>query len=299
MNLALPQHHPDHCEPEAHRSARAPRVGRWTAVRLRSARPRPPWLASLVVLTGIGLAGCSKHQPAEVEVEIRSVGFDNSTRSPVVVLQDHDRRVALPIWIGPAEAQSIAMQIEGINPPRPMTHDLVKTILDGAGVEFDRVVIQELRGSTYYAHIFLRSGRHDLEIDSRPSDAIALAVRFKRPIFVATGLMRSDSSIDLMHDAPTASSVKMSGVTVQNLTDELSGYFSLPPGQGVLVADIESEGAGGLQRGDVVLEIDGTTVTGVGDFERKVRALANGASARLSVQRGDARIDVQWIGSTG
>jgi len=241
------------------------------------------------------LAACRAPEKTEIEVEIRNVGFDNALNAPVVVLQDHDRTVALPIWIGPAEAQAIAMQIEGVSPPRPMTHDLVKTILDGAGVEFQKVVIQDLRDSTYYARIYLRAGRQDLQIDSRPSDAIALAVRFHRPIFVATALLKGDAIVDLQHPASGAGTVTLSGVTVQDLTAELAEYFSVPRGTGVLVAAVERSAPPGLERGDVILEVDGVAVTGVSDFAGKMRALTRGRAAQLSVQRGAARVPVAFL----
>ncbi len=240
------------------------------------------------------LAACRTPAKTEIEVEVRSVGFDSVSHAPVVVLQDHDRKVALPIWIGPAEAQAIAMQMQGVASPRPMTHDLIKAMLEQAGIELQKVVIQDLKESTYYARIYLHSERQDLQIDSRPSDAIALAVRLHRPIFVATGLLRSDTTIDLQREAPTASTVKIAGVTVQNLTDELAEYFSLPAGKGVLVADIAGDAPTGLQRGDVILEVEGVTVSGVGDFDSKMRALKGGANARLSVQRGTERVRVQF-----
>ena len=164
-------------------------------------RSRRFQLWALCVLGSFALAACRTQEKSEVEVEVRSVGFDNASNAPVVVLQDHDRKVALPIWIGPAEAQAIVMQMQGINPPRPMTHDLIKEMLDGAGVEFRKVLIQDLKDSTYYAQIFLHAGRQDLQVDSRPSDAIALAVRFHRPIFVARALLKGDSAIDLQHQA--------------------------------------------------------------------------------------------------
>ena len=188
------------------------------------------YLLLLLFAGAVSLSACSRREKTEVEVEVRSIGLDNASHAPVVVLEDHDRKVALPIWIGPAEAQSIAMQMQGINPPRPMTHDLIKTMLDRAGVELRKVVIQDLKDSTYYARIYLRAGKSDLEIDSRPSDAIALAVRFHSPIFVATALMKGDTTIDLQHESPGASTVRFSGLTVQNLTDDLAEYFSLPPG---------------------------------------------------------------------
>lgn len=248
----------------------------------------------LVVLGCFAAAACRTQEKTEVEVEVRSVGFDNASNAPVVVLQDHDRKIALPIWIGPAEAQSIAMQMQGINPPRPMTHDLIKEILDGFGVEFQRVLIQDMKDSTYYARIFLHAGRHDLQIDSRPSDAIALAVRFHRPIFVAVALMKGDGAIDLQHQAPSASTIKFSGITIQNLTDELAEYFGVPRGRGVVVADVARDTPDGLQRGDVILEMDGTAVTGVGDLAQRMHALQHGTPAHLSVQRGSKRVPVQF-----
>jgi bifunctional DNase/RNase len=259
-------------------------------------RSRRFQLWALCVLGTFALAACRTQEKSEVEVEVRSVGFDNASNAPVVVLQDHDRKVALPIWIGPAEAQAIVMQMQGINPPRPMTHDLIKEMLDGAGVEFQKVLIRDLKDSTYYAEIFLHAGQRDLQVDSRPSDAIALAVRFHRPIFVASALLKGDSAIDLQHQMPAASTIKLSGVTVQNLTDELAEYFSVPPGHGVIVADVATDAPKGLQRGDVILEIDGTTVTGVGDLAKRLQAL-KGTPAHLSVQRGSKRIPVQFAGS--
>jgi len=245
------------------------------------------------------LAACRAHEKTETQVEVRSVGFDSASHSPVVVLQDHDRKIALPIWIGPAEAQAIALQMQGVAPPRPMTHDLIKSMLDQAGIELRKVVIQDLKDSTYIARIYLHTGKQDLQIDSRPSDAIALAVRFHSPIFVATGLLKGGSTINLQREAAAESTVKIAGVTLQNLTDELAEYFSLRPGTGVLVADVAENTASGLQRGDVILEVDGKSVSGVGDFDGKLHALKEGTQARLSVQRGAQRVSVPfptWAG---
>lgn len=264
----------------------------------RSSRKYRARIWALGVCGATILAAC-RTPATEIEVEIRSVGFDSVSHAPVVVLQDHDRKVALPIWIGPAEAQAIVMQMQGVASPRPMTHDLIKTMLEQAGIELQKVVIQDLKESTYYARIYLHSERQDLQIDSRPSDAIALAVRFHRPIFVATGLLRGDTTIDLQREAPTESTVKIAGVTVQNLTDELAEYFSLPAGKGVLVGDIAGDASTGLQRGDVILEVDGVAVSGVGDFDSKMRALKGGATARLSVQRGTERVRVEFPLGTG
>jgi bifunctional DNase/RNase len=253
----------------------------------------------LVVLGATVWTACHSREKTEVQVEVRSIGYDNATHAPVVVLQDQDHKVALPIWIGTAEAQAIAMQMQGISPPRPMTHDLIKSILDQTGVEFQKVVIQELKDTTYYATIWLHTNRKDLQIDSRPSDAIALAIRFHRPIFVAMALLQGGTTIDLQHEAPADSVQKISGVTVQNLTDEMAEYFSLPVGKGVIVADVERDAPAGLLRGDVILEIDGEAVSGVGDFTNKLRALKAGSSAKLSVQRGSKRVPVEFNAPPG
>jgi bifunctional DNase/RNase len=253
----------------------------------------------LLFLLSAALQACGSTHQTEVEVEVRSVGFDNASHAPVVLLQDHEHKMALPIWIGPTEAQSIAMQMQGVSPPRPLTHDLIKTMLDQAGVEFRKVVIKDLKENTYYASIYLHTGQHDLEIDSRPSDAIALAVRFHRPIFVSSVLLKGEATLALQEEAAGARTVKFSGVTVQNLTDALAELFSLQPGTGVLVADVESPAPGGLKRGDVILEVDGAAITSVGDFETKMQAVKHGTRANLSVQRGRELVQVQLAGQTG
>jgi bifunctional DNase/RNase len=257
---------------------------------------RSPLLVAGVFASAFALLSCNRSAPTEIEVEVRGIGLDQASRSPVILLQDHDRKLALPIWIGPGEAQAIAMQLEGVAAPRPLTHDLMKTILDGAGVELQRVVITDLKDRTYLAHIHLRSGSKDLDVDSRPSDAIALAMRFHRPIFVATTLLKGDGAIDLAHSG-SGGTVSVAGVTVQNLTDELADYFSLPQGRGVLVAEVGPEAHGTLQRGDVILEVDGATVSGVGDFERKIQDADR--QARLSVQRGSERLQISMAAKPG
>lgn len=251
----------------------------------------PPAVAVAVAL--LGAAACRDRTPPDVEVEVRSVGFDSASQSPVVLLQDTTRTHALPIWIGPLEAQSIAMQIEGISPPRPMTHDLVKTILDSAGVDVHKVVIHDLKGSTYFARIYLQANGKDFDVDSRPSDAIALAVRVQRPIFVAGGLLSGDRAINLRQEAPAETSAQLGGVTVQNLTADLADHFELPAGSGVIVAAVDGDAPGGLQRGDVILAIDGDAVSGVSDFRAKLRAHDGDDPVVFSIQRGPVRIEIE------
>jgi hypothetical protein len=218
--------------------------------------------------------------------------MDHVSGSPVVVLQDKAHERALPIWIGPAEAQAIAVQMEGIQLPRPMTHDLMKSILEQAGVEVRRVVIQELRQSTYHATIHLQSGRQTIAIDSRPSDAIALAVRCKTPIFVARPLLSRETAIDLRQIAGAATA-SARGVTVQALSGGLAEHFGLPDGKGVLVSGVASA-IPDVQKGDVILAVNDEAVTGVTDFSAKVHELG-AAPAQLTIQRGEQQVRVALV----
>jgi bifunctional DNase/RNase len=256
-----------------------------------------PIAAFIVALLVTVLASCSNKESGQVEVEVRSVGLDQTSRSPVVLLQDKAKQVALPIWIGPAEAQAIAMQMEGVSPPRPLTHDLMKGALEQSGVEFEKVVIDDLRESTYYARIFLRNGSKKVELDSRPSDAIALAVRFQKPIFVARTLLQSETTIDLREASLSDATATLAGITIQELTDELARHFGLPPGRGVLVSNVTRQAGADLQRGDIIVAIDGERVTGVAALHAKIVALVPGAHADLAVQRGLDEIHVDFTAS--
>jgi bifunctional DNase/RNase len=126
-----------------------------------------------------------------VECAIEGVfGYEsNGNIQRFVLLSDGERKV--PILIGPFEAQAISLPLDGATPDRPMTHDLMRNIIDRLGAELVRVVIDDLWSTTYYAKMYLRRGDEEMEIDSRPSDAIAMAVRFEAPIFVVEGILSS------------------------------------------------------------------------------------------------------------
>lgn len=117
------------------------------------------------------------------EMEVHGVNLDILTNQPVIILRDNSTSRYLPIWIGQFEATAILMEIQGIRPSRPLTHDLLKTIIDKLSAEVDSVVISDLKEGTFYAQIHMSINSSKLQIDARPSDAIALAVRTKVPIF--------------------------------------------------------------------------------------------------------------------
>jgi bifunctional DNase/RNase len=123
----------------------------------------------------------------EVQVEAVFAAQAGDKIQQFVLLTDGERK--LPIVIGPFEAAAITLVLEGQTPDRPMTHDLVRNILERLDTSIERVVIDDLWGNTYYAKIWLQQGDQEMEIDSRPSDAIALAVRFDAPIYVAEGIL--------------------------------------------------------------------------------------------------------------
>jgi bifunctional DNase/RNase len=258
-----------------------------THVRLRLCR------GATVVAAAAVFVACSNAEPREIQMEVRSVGFDAGSRAPVVFLQDRDHTVGLPIWVGPAEARAIAMEIEGIEPPRPMTHDLMSSILESTGVDLNKVVIESLRDGTYYARVHLDARNEKLALDARPSDAIALALRLQRPIFASTALLRGENSVALRGRAEEEGSIRLAGVTVQDLSAELADLFGVPAGAGVVVSAVARGAFDGLQRGDVILEVNGDTVTSARDFEAKFLDAGRQGDAVLSVRRNDERFDVR------
>ncbi|NWG02339.1 MAG: bifunctional nuclease family protein [Syntrophaceae bacterium] len=133
-----------------------------------------------------------------MEVKVMGIVVDPKASNPVVVLVDLSGQKALPIWIGVFEAEAISRGIEEVVTLRPMTHDLMKQILDTFQVTLTRVVIHDLRDNTFYAHLYLDVDGEELIVDSRPSDAIALAVRVKAPIFVTESVIEATKQMGIL-----------------------------------------------------------------------------------------------------
>lgn len=128
----------------------------------------------------------------EIEVKIRALMMDPNSGTPIVILKDVNSETMLPIWVGAYEANAIALEIEKIAPPRPMTHDLLRNLIIEMGARVERVVVTELRDNTFFAVIEMRaSDGSPMMLDSRPSDAIALALRADCPIFVDMDVIRA------------------------------------------------------------------------------------------------------------
>ena len=125
----------------------------------------------------------------DVEVQIRGLMLDPVTNMPIVVLKDIASDLVLPIWVGVYEANAIALELEKTATPRPMTHDLLRNIARGLNAVVTKVVVSDLRDDTFYATIWMRQGEEEITLDARPSDAIALAMRWDCPIFVAKSVL--------------------------------------------------------------------------------------------------------------
>jgi bifunctional DNase/RNase len=129
-----------------------------------------------------------------IEVKVAHLGLDRTTNTPVVILQEKEGERVLPIWIGPAEASAIAMELAGVKFARPLTHDLLKTIILGLGARLSRVIITQVKENTYFAELHVHRGEAEvIQIDARPSDSIAIALRLNAPIFTQDELLELTS----------------------------------------------------------------------------------------------------------
>jgi uncharacterized protein len=127
----------------------------------------------------------------DIEVRIRGLMMDPATNMPIVVLRDPASDSVMPIWVGIVEANAIAIELEKLSTPRPMTHDLTRNLVHHLNGELERVVITDIKEDTFFAVLWLRQGDDPVMVDARPSDAIALALRFDCPIYVAEHVLQS------------------------------------------------------------------------------------------------------------
>ncbi len=132
-----------------------------------------------------------------IKMTVRGIALDPITNMPIIILKDPEERRALPIWVGIFEANAIALELEKVSTPRPMTHDLLKNILEGLGITVQQVIVNDLKENTFYATIELNYNGNVVSIDSRPSDAIALALRVNAPIFVTENVVTQAKNIEV------------------------------------------------------------------------------------------------------
>ena len=160
----------------------------------------------------------------EVEMKIRGLMMDPVTNMPIVVLKDAGGTAILPIWVGIYEANAIALEIEKVQTPRPMTHDLLKNLLLGLNVRVHKVVVNELRDDTFYALIWMERDGQMLSMDSRPSDALALALRVDCPIFVEEAVLKSSKVSSAVADKTSSEELRK---WLEGLSDEDLGRYKM------------------------------------------------------------------------
>ncbi len=138
----------------------------------------------------------------QIEMTIKGLMVDPITNTPIVILRDADGQRALPIWVGIFEANAIALQIENVTTPRPMTHDLLRNVIQNLKATVERVVVCDVQDTTYYAMIYVMREGQTMAIDARPSDAIALALRTRAPIFVEETVIEHAKTVDFSSEKP-------------------------------------------------------------------------------------------------
>jgi uncharacterized protein len=157
-------------------------------------------------------------------MSIKGLSVDPITNMPIIVLRETEGERVLPIWVGVFEANAIALQIESVQTPRPMTHDLLKSVIDELGGCLERIVVSELKDNTFYATLRLRSQSGTLSVDARPSDAIALALRSGARIFVEEAVILSARSLD---EPSPETGLRRVQKWLEGLSDEELGKYKM------------------------------------------------------------------------
>lgn len=160
----------------------------------------------------------------EVEMKIRGLTMDPVTQMPIVVLKDVNGNTVLPIWVGIFEANAIALEIEKVSTPRPMTHDLLKTVLMGLETGVRKVVVSDLRDDTFFAVIWLEKNGELISVDSRPSDALALALRLDCPIYVDDSVLKNSKMTSTVNEKVQSEELRK---WLENLGDEDLGRYKM------------------------------------------------------------------------
>lgn len=221
-----------------------------------------------ILLVSFALVSTSQEKPlAFIEIEVKGVRLDVMGQNPIVILTDKDGKRALPVWIGLPEANAIDKELKHIPSVRPMTHDLLYSILGHAQVKVKEVKIFDLKDYTYYATIFLTLNKDLIEVDARPSDAIVIALKSKAPIFVSAKIFDAQGIALTRNEALG----ERYGIRIQELTPSLASHFNFKGRTGVLVSEIISGSASeasGIKTGDIIVKANLKEVGSVQELEK-------------------------------
>ena len=160
----------------------------------------------------------------EIEMSIKGLMVDPITNMPIIVLREVDGQRVLPIWVGVFEANAIALQVENVQTPRPMTHDLLRSVITELGGQLERIVVCELKENTFYAMLHVQSAQGAHRIDARPSDAIALALRFGSRIFVDDGVIQNARTVEMSRESVDVGRLQK---WLESLSDDDLGKYKM------------------------------------------------------------------------
>jgi bifunctional DNase/RNase len=224
------------------------------------------WLAtSTCSLAGTAAKFSPAAAPADdllFQVHVYRLVIDPASQQPVVSLADSDEKRAFPIWIGFTEARAIHSELQGLEHPRPLTHDLLAGIIDKFDGKIQRVIITHVKDNVFYATLVAQKDETLIEIDARPSDSIVLALKANAPIYITRSLFEK-MSISLEAPQETGS---VYGLNLQEITPELARYLALESSRGVMVSAVRPASQAerdGLQPGDILVEFDGQPIADV------------------------------------
>ena len=252
------------------------------------------WKIGLVVvlLISLVLIAVSKETPPPfVEMEVKGVRLDAAGNSPVVLLADKEGKKALPIWVGLLEANAIDKELRNNTSPRPMTHDLLYSILAQAHVKVKEVRIVDIKNNIYYATLFLTINKGVVEIDARPSDAIVIALKSKIPILVSAKILEAQG-IGL---AKKSALIERFGIRIQELTPALAAHFNFKSQKGVLVAEVLPGSvweSSGIKAGDIITKANSKEVGDVEELQEILDSVKAGNSVRVGLFRDDQSKEV-------
>jgi bifunctional DNase/RNase len=242
---------------------------------------------AVLLIASIGLVTLSKEKvPPFVEMEVKGVRIDPASQTPVVILADKDGKKGLPIWIGLLEATAIDKELKQVSSPRPMTHDLLHSILKQTDVKVKEIKIVDLKEQTYYATLHLLLNKKLIEIDARPSDAIILALKSKVPIFVSAKVLDQQR----FAFSREGGIVERHGIRIQELTPSLASHFNFKGQKGVLVSEVvpgSASEASGIKAGDIITKINHNEVGSIHEFEEVFDAVKWGNSVQILLFRDD------------
>jgi hypothetical protein len=243
-------------------------------------------VAGVLLISLVLISNGKEAPPAFIEMEVKGVRLDATGQNPIVILTDKDGKKALPIWIGLLEANAIDKELKNITSVRPMTHDLLHSILVQAQVKVKEVKIVTLKENTYYATLLLTLNKELIEVDARPSDAIIIALKSKIPIFVSAKIL-DEQGIALTKKDDYG---ERYGIRIQELTSSLASHFNFKGQKGVLVSEVVSGSASeasGIKAGDIITKVNSKEVGGAREFEEAFDAVKGGSSVRITLFRDD------------